>query len=981
MLENSDDSNNIFFNHFKNEIHQNSFKDYFISIHKEIPDYYKNYSFSHQESEIRRYPNNPADLFTKLLSINVINQEKFITTYTDYIKLIHARPNKIPYFTKFEQNECQLLYLLDKMNNASEKIDYYIKNSDLTNKYTDNHLIKINNIIKSDPELIGYVYILQWLKKIIALSLNEFNENDQIKNIIDDKNPLDGINQDPIEYAKKINTEKMINLIKKFEYTFFQKNISECQIMCNSRNADEFGEIFGGGCPLFDRNIMNEDDLNYFDNDLISPSMFTKDFDDFLELKKGAEDKNVFGNSLYILWYKTIYENADFSDNNTEINTLFRLLSGNYKNYELNENNVYEYLYINILNLLHSKLFYELTKNPKNKMVAYNYIEFESFNSVSNVINNDNRDIFNIINSIIQNENIYNNLLLKNIFISTELEFIKLFFINIQIKKFANDENKMQNLTNYYIENLTSLLNKISEGFDSSQFEYLITNEREFNSISLREKELKHHQFIDMVYVCIYRGFFSALTTYVSINHKFFDFLVDKNKIYNLEAKIEKIYDLLDKIFCTYAKKILSLNQVDDLDLLIYIPVYMFNINNIIYIFTEISRNINIMEKYQELINYINGYFNIKYSDNKLLSTYIIDEITNNSNLLKISNRKGYNINSIDSALEYYIKNKIKNYIEEISDDDVYKINQVCCLFDKFQNEEFNKDTSFSYLLKLLAKFLVNYKFKEAYELKYQLKDFLYEEDSPTDDLIYMKLNNIENIINNNNENDIDFNAKLICRYLFIIILDCFYFYANQILLPYRKMKKNNENNKNIKDNKNEDERIKANCIIFIQMKINNLNKLIKLITGNENIFNDLCDYYSDMQNEFKKLLGDWAFQTIKFVSDIFENNLIDRNSYDSLNLILDFALYNQDMMNKYYLMSGFYNKNNVLNAGDEIFKKEKMLYDIMTSEQKQKCLGLLYKMSKINKSYLSNTLDAKLMEDLNEQNEKLINEMDFDYD
>ena len=609
-------------------------------------------------------------------------------------------------------------------------------------------------------------------------------------------------------------------------------------------------------------------------------------------------------------------------------------------------------------------------------MVAYNYIEFDSFNSVSDVINNDNRDIFNVVNSIIQNENIYNNLMLKNIYISTELEFIKLFFINILIKKFSNDGNKMQNLTNNYIENLTSLLNKILKGFDSynSIFENLIINEREFNSTSLTEKEFKQHQFIDMVYVCIYRGFFSILTTFLSITHKFFDFLINNNKINNLEEKIEKIYDLSDNIFCVYVKKLICLNKIEDLDLLVYIPIYMFNINNIIFIYTEISRNINTREKYQELINGINEYFNIKYDDNKLLSTYIIDEITSNSNLLKISNLQRQNINSIDSALEYYIKNKLRNYIEEISDDDVYKINQVCCLFDKSQDEEFNKDTSFSYLLKLLVKFLVNYKFKEAYELKYQLKNFLYDEDSPTDDLIYMKLNNIENIINNNDENDIDFNAKLICRYLFIIILDCFYFYANQILLPYNKMKINNKNTKN------EEDRLKENCIIFIQIKINNLNKLIKLITGNENLFNDLCDYYSDMQNEFKKLLGDWAFQSIKFVSDIFENNLIDKNSYDSLNLILDFALYNQDMMNKYYLMNGF-DKNNVKNAGDEIFKKEKMLYDIMTLEQKQKCLELLYKMAKINKSYLSNTLDAKLMENLNEQNEQLINEMDFDFE
>ena len=64
---------------------------------------------------------------------------------------------------------------------------------------------------------------------------------------------------------------------------------------------------------------------------------------------------------------QVMYENADFSKNGSLLNYLFRLVSGNYKNYELNNNNIYEYLYINILNLLHSKIFSELTKNPEHK--------------------------------------------------------------------------------------------------------------------------------------------------------------------------------------------------------------------------------------------------------------------------------------------------------------------------------------------------------------------------------------------------------------------------------------------------------------------------------------------------------------------------------------------------------------------------------------------------------------------------------------
>ena len=123
---------------------------------------------------------------------------------------------------------------------------------------------------------------------------------------------------------------------------------------------------------------------------------------------------------------QVMYENADLSKNGSLLNYLFRLVSGNYKNYELNNNNIYEYLYINILNLLHSKIFSELTRNPKHKMVQYHYIEPESFKEITQIINNGGRDIFSIIDSIMQNNN-YSILCKKHPMLWLELSLLNYF--------------------------------------------------------------------------------------------------------------------------------------------------------------------------------------------------------------------------------------------------------------------------------------------------------------------------------------------------------------------------------------------------------------------------------------------------------------------------------------------------------------------------------------------------------------------------
>ena len=155
-----------------------------------------------------------------------------------------------------------------------------------------------------------------------------------------------------------------------------------------------------------------------------------------------------------------MYENANYSKNGSLLNYLFRLVSGNYKDYELNNNNVYEYLYINILNLLHSKIFNELTKNPEHKMVQYHYIEPESFKEISQVINNGGRNIFSIIDNIIQNNN-YISLSKKHPLLWLELYLIKLFFQKIEIIQNNSEENINKYLE--YLDNILEIIKKINK--------------------------------------------------------------------------------------------------------------------------------------------------------------------------------------------------------------------------------------------------------------------------------------------------------------------------------------------------------------------------------------------------------------------------------------------------------------------------------------------------------------------------------------
>ena len=994
---------------------QISFQDYFLNILQEIPDYFKQYSNSKEEAKIKRYisnQNKENKALLELLPIKVVNPENFIDQYSNYINLIHKKPNKIPHFTNFEQNEIQLLQLLKYTHIASDKIEKYI-NLQKEDYSTNNHLIKINNIIKTNPDLIGYIYILKWLQKIITLSYEDFNEDKKIENIITEKKPIpgkDNENNDPIILEKKClsNTdEDLNNLMKQFTYCLFKGNIKEGQIMCENRKVEEFGNIFSGGCPLFDKVISCENDYNNFDKDLISPSMYNKDFQEFIDLLEegninyndNENDKNIYGNSLYLLWYKVMYENVELTKNNTLLNFLFRLISGNYKNYELTNNNIYEYLYINILNLFHSKLFFELTQNPKEKMVQYHFIENETFKEISQVINNAGRNIFSLINGVMQNNN-YNLLCKKYPFLWLELSFIKLFFLEIEIKE--NNKNKKNEnnseLYQKYFKELNNIVNIMKKSPDSSNIEFndIINNEREFNYSGLNNRKIQARELYDMINICLYRAFFSSLTTFYGTKKDFLDFMINNdNNNNNLDDKIEQIFNSIDEIFCNYIKQLINLKDENiDFDLIIYITTYMFNNKSIIFILTEISHYINSNEKYQQFITFLkNFYENIDYNG-ETLSMFIIKKITNNSNLLKVSENQK-NFISIDEALNHYVQLKMdiiqncnSNIIEELSDNDKYKINQILCLFEQTENKKLNQDTSYSYLLKLFIKFLVNHKYKEAYELKYQLNDYVYDEDAKTDELIMKKFLDLESQINQINyrtdPEEIQFFTILVSRYLFIAILDCFYYYANKIIIPFSKISQDieNKNSNKIKRNNEKDE-LEKNVKEFIKEKIYNLNKLIKIFIGNEILFNYSMNYYGDeTKNEFKKILGDWAFQGIKWVRDIFTMDIIDKNEYDSLNYLLDQVIYNKDMMEKHYLMNGFDNIDENVNNSDIIIqKKEKKFFDIMDDDEQKKVIGYLYQMAKINKPYLNEIFDIELAKNLNEDKNKVIQELDFDLD
>ena len=166
------------------------------------------------------------------------------------------------------------------------------------------------------------------------------------------------------------------------------------------------------------------------------------------------------------------------------------------------------------------------------------------------------------------------------------------------------------------------------------------------------------------------------------------------------------------------------------------------------------------------------------------------------------------------------------------------------------------------------------------------------------------------------------------------------------------------------------------NVIQFLTKKINLLSEFIKKIIDNNYFYNFSLNYFGEnTKNDFKKLLRDWTFQSIKWICDIYKMGIIDKNKYDSLHNVLNNLIYDKNKIDDYY------NKDGLLDA-DIISKenlKEKKIFDIMNDIQRQKVVEIIYYMAKINRNYLEETFDEIFVEELNEKNKAIMQDLEFD--
>ena len=223
--------------------------------------------------------------------------------------------------------------------------------------------------------------------------------------------------------------------------------------------------------------------------------------------------------------------------------------------------------------------------------MQYHYIEPESFKEISQVINNGGRTIFSIIDNIIQNNN-YISLNKRHPLLWLELYLIKLFFQKIEIiKSFldAKEINKEENINKYfeYLNNILDKMKKIND-FNYLDFDEIINNEREFNYLEFNNRKMQAREFYDMINICLSRSYFSSLVNFYNIENYFFENIFNIDNTYG--NKIEEIFKKFDDVFINYIKHIINLNDKDnlDLDIIIYITTFMFDIKSIIFILTEI---------------------------------------------------------------------------------------------------------------------------------------------------------------------------------------------------------------------------------------------------------------------------------------------------------------------------------------------------------------------------------------------------------
>ena len=196
-------------------------------------------------------------------------------------------------------------------------------------------------------------------------------------------------------------------------------------------------------------------------------------------------------------------------------------------------------------------------------------------------------------------------------------------------------------------------------------------------------------------------------------------------------------------------------------------------------------------------------------------------------------------------------------------------------------------------------------------------------------------------------------------------------------MLLYNKEILNIKKNTKIKIKKNYfNSELGFNVMQFLTKKINLLSGFIKKIIDKDYLYNFSLNYFGEnTKDDFIKLLGDWTFQSIKWICDIYKMGIIDKNKNDSLNNVLNNLIYDKEIIDDYYL------KNGIL-ADDIINKnilKEKKIFEIMNDVQRQKVVEIMYYMAKINRNYLEETFDEMFVEKLNEKNKAIIQDLEFD--
>jgi hypothetical protein len=781
-------------------------------------------------------------------------------------------------------------------------------------------LYRIMSIVQNDKELTAYLYLLNWIQEI-ELYKYKNNLDENMNKIINEKSPINlAENSNYLEFDEiNNNNNKIYNeFLIQLSNLIIRGNLIEAQKRASKRELLYINSCFNGGLPLCDFSL--EKNFENFDKDLIPPYFKNLEFNDNLSyIYEEKKDDKIIGNNNWIMWLTTLYDTCNNNNINEYFRLICRLLSGNNNNYFINENNVDEYLYINFLNLFNAKLFSILYHNEEKINYHFcpdTYNESEKFFK-NNRINN----IFEFINNI-RNESKYNSVLQENFTLEIELRLIELFFY------------KITNINLFY-ENLQNFYKELNDKIDSNKIPYL--NDKKINieinnNIILNQNNLMKISYLKLI--------FNLIISFYSTNKNDFE----KNEYNEYLFNIHIYHDLLVE---KYINNLYYLTF--DPKIIVFLTGFCFNLNSIIRILTNYSKKGFLKDNnhlYLIFIEEISEVF-IEYKET------IFIEIAKSTNILHFIENK----NSIDMVLNKYIEEYQQNINVPISNEDNLKIEQVKFLFvNKFN--EINIDTIHEYIIKLGLKFISNYKFNELNKL--------IEETFKNNKIININLDELDDIIQKIQQNDIN-NIINEITYSFIkLINDCFFEYYKIRTLEL---------------NINEDINIKKNLSDFSMNYLNNyllkLNQLIKFIINNNNYLNNLQNFLNNenenmFEIDYLKIISDWSYQTVKWIVDLFYDKIIENKNDFGLQLTNEGILFNNNMFENYFILC-----NNFGNFYEDYLNKEKKFFDFL-GKHKSELLKLLYKMTTISKSYLSEIMDENLKINLDEDIKKGVEYIDY---